>query len=65
MAQFGGITLNWLRTASRIRRFSRLRSTALPKLRGTVKPNRAGIAAVPFRKQNAAKKRLVMRTPVS
>jgi hypothetical protein len=65
MAQFGGMMPNWLRTASLIRRFSRLRSTDFPKLRGTVKPNRAGIAAAPSRKQNAAKKRLVMRTPVS
>jgi hypothetical protein len=42
-----------------------LRLTAFPKLRGTVKPNRAGISGPSERKQNAAKERLVMRTPVS
>src|ERR1017187_1832843 len=44
-----------LRTASRIRRFSRLRTTALPTARGTVKPKRVGNSLSPERRQKAAK----------
>jgi hypothetical protein len=65
IAQFAGTDSMWLRTASLIRRFSRFRFTALPKLRGAVNPNRAGIELPSVRKQNAAKYRLVIRVPVS
>jgi len=56
MDQFAGAAASWLRIASRMRRFKRLRTTALPTARGVVNPNRAGRAVAPEeRKQNAAK----------
>src|SRR5690348_6585240 len=56
IAQPAAAASNWRRTASRIRRFKRFRSTALPSARGTVKPKRAGAAASSSRcKQKTAK----------
>ncbi len=53
--QLSGSRSNWDRTASRIRRFSRLRVTAFPNARGTVKPKRAGVGGPDARRQKAAK----------
>ncbi len=53
-AQSFGRTVHCVRTASRMRRFMRLRNTALPSARGTVKPKRDGTPS-PVRRQKAAK----------
>ena len=55
MAQFDGSACTCFRTASLNRRFRRLRSTAFPSVRGTVKPKRDGHGSPISRRQNAAK----------
>ena len=56
MNRLGRSKKSWDRAAARIRRLMRLRTTALPKARGTVKPTFAGSSGSPTRwRQNAAK----------
>ncbi len=61
--QLSGKATSSCRTASRILRLIRLRTTALPKARGVVKPNRTGFCVSPPLRQNATKKRVVRRDP--
>ena len=58
-----GSTANWARTAWRIRRLMRLRTTALPSARGHVNPKREEHSAAKPLVQNATKNRLEMRAP--
>jgi hypothetical protein len=53
------------RTASRIRRLIRLRTTAFPRARGVVNPTRGPATASRSARQKAAKKGLVYRDPLS
>jgi hypothetical protein len=64
MSQSGEISASRTRSASRIRRFTRFRSTAFPNARGTVNPSLGPLSGWrSTRRQNAAKHRPVIRFP--
>lgn len=65
MSHTGGRPARFSRTASRIRRFMRLRTTAFPIARGTVKPTRGPSSRDSCRRQNAANKGQECRKPWS